>query len=570
MSFIRITLLSCLLIIAQSTAAQNIRFEASTDAEEVLLGSYIQVEFSLKNTDGTNFSPPSFEDFNVLSGPSRSSSLSSYNGVVSKSLSYSYVLQPKKEGILTIGPASIRAQKQDLKTNPLQIKVIRGSGQSIDPDMELYVLATVSDSVGYIGQQIILDYELYYRPNVRSVRFLTEHEYDGFYSLPLQIARSAEKRKIIEGVEYKTKLIKRIALFPQQTGTYTIDPAIISLGIPLNNRRQSFFLQSQLVGKEIQSNPLQLQILDSPKDTTIVQSGAVGQYKMNISKPKSTITTDDAIIINMEIIGDGDNKTVIAPKWKVPEGLEMYDPNIVQDEILPSSSKITHRKIFEYLIVANRPGKYILKPTFTYFNPDSSRFVSIQKSVGPINVLQGSDKEPVISQANQEVISDIYSKTELKRRGDGLYGKSLHLISLLLLSFSSIGLIAYKSYLVKSGKLEESYILKKHANVQVMSRLSHAEDLMQDKKEKAFFEEISYALRKYLSDKHNIPALHSKKEEIELVLKEKFNDEIIQAIMDIFKQTELAIYAPLGSMNMAATLQQAKELISKIEASELI
>ena len=75
----------------------------------------------------------------------------------------------------------------------------------------------------------------------------------------------------------------------------------------------------------------------------------------------------------MEVIGDGDSKTVSAPKWTVPQGLEMYDPNIIQDEILPSSAKITHRKVFEYLIVANKPGKYILKPTFTYFDPDSSQ-----------------------------------------------------------------------------------------------------------------------------------------------------------------------------------------------------
>ena len=554
----------------QQLSGQNITFTASTDASEVLLGSYIQVEFTLENSDGSNFTPPSFDQFNVLSGPSRSSSLRSFNGVVNKSLTYSYILQPKSEGTLTIDKASIRIQRQTLSTEPLVIRVIKGSGQSVDPDKEIYVVASISDSVGYIGQQIILDYVLYTRPEVQSIRFLTDHEFDGFYSNPLQVPPRGVQRKIINGVEYKTKLIKRIALFPQQTGTYNIDPALISLGIPLNNRRRSFFLQSQLVAKDIQSNALQLQILDSPEDSTIFQSGAVGNYRMSISKPKNTITTDDAIIINMEVVGDGDNKTVIAPKWDVPQGLEMYDPNIIQDEVLPSREKISHRKVFEYLIVANTPGKYILKPTFSYFNPDSSRFISLQKTIGPITVVQGSNKDITVNEEVSDRILDIYSDSKLSKGGEGLYGKPLHWSALLILSFFSLGLIAYKKYLVSSGKLEESYLLRKQANSKVLNRLKEAERLMNENKEKAFFEEISYAIRKYLTEKHDVPALHSKKEDILLALKGKFSDEISGELLEIFNQTERAIYAPTGSMNMTETLERSKAVISKIEASELI
>ena len=86
----------------------GVSFEATADARQAVLESYFDVTFTLKNADGNNFTPPSFQDFIVVSGPSRSMQTSIVNGQVSKEEAYIYTLQPRRLGRLTIGSASIK------------------------------------------------------------------------------------------------------------------------------------------------------------------------------------------------------------------------------------------------------------------------------------------------------------------------------------------------------------------------------------------------------------------------------------------------------------------------------
>ena len=73
-------------------------FEASTDAQRVSLNTYFDVNFNLKNANGTQFAPPSFKDFIVAAGPSTSSQMTIVKGVVKHEMTFSYTLQPTKVG----------------------------------------------------------------------------------------------------------------------------------------------------------------------------------------------------------------------------------------------------------------------------------------------------------------------------------------------------------------------------------------------------------------------------------------------------------------------------------------
>ena len=86
-------------------------FTASVDNTTVGLNDRFQVTFTFEGNDVnnlSNFSPPDFTGFMVLSGPNQSTSMQIINGAVSASLSYSFYLQPKNLGKYTIGRASIQ------------------------------------------------------------------------------------------------------------------------------------------------------------------------------------------------------------------------------------------------------------------------------------------------------------------------------------------------------------------------------------------------------------------------------------------------------------------------------
>jgi len=287
---------------------------------------------------------------------------------------------------------------------------------------------------------------------------------------------------------------------------------------------------------------------------------------MVVSTPKRTLTTDEAIIVNMQISGNGDSKTVHAPKWELPENLEMYDPNIIEDEVFPSSSEFSHRKSFEFLIVPNAPGTYKLSPTFSYFNPDSNDFVTITRELPLIKVLKGTITIVEADQVKTVSLSPIYTTTKLRKAKNGLYGSISHFLSLGLLIITGFGLILYNNYLIKSGKKDPENIKRKKAYAMATQRLSKALDFKNEGDSSAFYEEIIYALKKYLSDKYKIQALHLKKSEIIFQISKKdIDSNTIDQLSQIFDRSEIALYAPGSGKDLDDIYEKTIDVISFLE-----
>ena len=119
-----ISQLFCLVFVCTVSAQNKPSFEVVVSNDSVLLGNQIEVEFTLKQAKARRFEPPSFEGFEIVNGPNHSSSIQIINGDIKQSTSYLYVLEPKEVGTYTIDPCSIATEKEDLQTNPVQIKVL--------------------------------------------------------------------------------------------------------------------------------------------------------------------------------------------------------------------------------------------------------------------------------------------------------------------------------------------------------------------------------------------------------------------------------------------------------------
>ena len=84
----------------------QVKFEAEVSKNKLGVNENLRVDFKI-NQDGDNFSPPSFNGFNIVGGPNQSVSNSWINGKRTFSKTYSYFLSPVKRGRFTIGQASI-------------------------------------------------------------------------------------------------------------------------------------------------------------------------------------------------------------------------------------------------------------------------------------------------------------------------------------------------------------------------------------------------------------------------------------------------------------------------------
>jgi hypothetical protein len=189
------TILFFILVLASVSFAQ--KFIAQTSKSQVAVGETFQISFTL-NTSGSNFKVPNLKDFDVYSGPNQSTNMSFVNGSMSQTITLSYLLAPKKEGKVVLGPASVTVEGKVIQSNSLTIDVIAGNpananksntqpGAAIAPTTEntadnLFIKSSVSKTKVVQGEQISITYKVYTRYQLRGFQDIKFPDYNGFYS----------------------------------------------------------------------------------------------------------------------------------------------------------------------------------------------------------------------------------------------------------------------------------------------------------------------------------------------------------------------------------------------------
>ena len=114
-----------LLLSSNNVWSQNsskLTVEVSNDS--ILLGNYIEVKFTVENAEVQDFVAPDFMGFTLVSGPNQSTSMMINNGAVTRSVSYSYYIQPDDIGNYFIQPAYATTKEGDLSSQPIPVMVV--------------------------------------------------------------------------------------------------------------------------------------------------------------------------------------------------------------------------------------------------------------------------------------------------------------------------------------------------------------------------------------------------------------------------------------------------------------
>ena len=547
--------------------SQSANFVASADAKQVFQNSSISIEYQLKNGEGSNFKAPDFSPLKQVGGASTQTSMSIINGKMTKSMTYTFRLLAPETGKFIIPPAEIFVGGKKLKSNSVQVEVLKSSEKNSDASENFSVeIVTATEDV-YVGQQIYIDYVLYTTKEVRSFNPIDESAYDGFFSVNATY-RAPTKKVIKDGVEYFTKVMMRKILYPQQTGTYTIGPTNIELGVlDQNQKRRGFFFSPNLRPVNVRTNEVTLRVRDLPNSTNPAFANAIGKYTMRSSVSSVRVTTDDAITINMEVNGNGDPKLVTPPNFINEDQFDIYDPNIVVDEW--DRDKKYHRKVFEYLVVPKKKGTYTIRPEFEYFDVDSNKYITLRSRTSRITVTQGTGNKDAALLEQKEVVtlSPIRTSTNFQSPSGNFY-KSLPYWLLLGAGFLSMfvtGAIHFSRK--KSGALDPVLIRREKAQRVAMEKLETAKNFMDTGNGPKFYEEIIRAQKEYLADKYSIPATYLKKTSIENSLRDKKVDEgTIEKLVTLFNTCELNLYAGGSADSMSASFDKAKEIIELLES----
>lgn len=592
--------------------AEDVKFYVSAPST-VGSGQQFAVTFTV-NAAASSLKAPSFRGFSVLSGPNQSSSSSMQiiNGRMSQSVSYSftYYLQAGNEGSYPISPAKITVDGKTYETESFTIKVVKSSanagnqqqqsqqqqqgnqqaGGSIS-DKDLFLKASVSNASPYLGEQVIVTYKLYTSVAIAQYSINKLSSNKGFWSedLTKENEKPKQYKEYLNGKQYIVAEIRKVALFPQESGRLNVEPLEVEVIAQIQTQRRRtnsifdffddpFSSSVQNVKKVLKANNLTINAkplpsANKPEDFT----GAVGNFTFRSDIDKTELKANEAVNLKFTISGRGNIKLIDKLNIVFPTDFETYDPKI-SDNINTSDNGVSGTKTFDYLIIPRNQGVYTIKPvTFTYFDLNKGKYITLSSPEYTLKVAKGDGKQQnnvALTSVNQEEIKYIGSDIEhIKTKPMKLNNKGEHFfLSDLFFIISVIPLILFVSALIirrKHIKLRSNIALLKNRKATKVAnkRLKKAKNYLVSKEKDKFYIEISQALWGYISDKFSIPLSDLSMDSVkEALTRQNVADEIISDFIRTLNNCEFARFAPGDeSLTMDKIYKEASDIISKTE-----
>lgn len=566
----KIYLLWSVLLLCFSHGMAQVSFQTKVSKNRLGLNERLRVSFEM-NQNGDNFTPPSFDGFNVVGGPNQSVSNSWVNGVRSFSKSYTYFLTPTRKGKITIAQASIEIDGEVYKTTPIQVEVTQAVNNPNSPqaranaiaDENLHLVAEISKRNPYLNEAITVIYKLYFSSEI-SVSNVNETEspkYSDFWSHLIPIPKLEIKRGEFKGQPYNYVTWRKTVLYPQKTGKLVIAPLTLNVSVDVPTNRRDFFgnrvyqktPKMITAGKRtIDVRPLPL--AGRPDDF----EGAVGDFDLNVKFNKTALKSSESFQATIKVAGRGNLKLFSLPKLSAPSSLEVYEPEHkenVKTNLLGMQGSIEDT----YTVVPQYQGNYpIPSVSFSYFDPVKALYVSLRSEEQLIDVFEGptassNPATPNIPQKNNINAAPYFDFIKLETvlfpmEQTNFYG-SANFWLLLLLPFILYAVIVLVKRRSENYTVDPVTQKQRRAARLAKKYLSSAKKVLGDKEN--FYNALERALHNYLKAKLSIETAEFSKESIVTLLQQKNSSpETIADFISILEKCEAARYSPATAVSM--------------------
>jgi len=569
------------LLLATKNFAE-ISISASVDKNVISLDEYVtlQVVVSGETTNVPQPNVPQLQDFQIYSS-GRSQSISIINGRVSTSVTFNYILSPRRVGEFEIPPISVEYKGKIYQTEPIKIKVEKSvpkqqnmPQQSIysTKKRDIFVETTVDKRTAYVNEQITLTFRFYTRINLLSQPQYTPPDTAGFITEDLPPQRNYYT--IIDGQRYYVSEIKT-ALFPVSVGKFVIGPATVRCTIEDFDIddffSDSFFRRFFSSGREVvlKSEPIEIKVLSLPEPQPELFSGNVGKYTISVSVDKQKIEQNESTFLNIKISGIGNIKSLTFSKSLIEtflgKNFVIYDP-ITSFDIKKENYVVKGSKTFKVPISVSSAGRFVIPEIkFIYFNPQTKQYETTSSTPIVLEVIPSTKYQiakPVVSKQQQISLEDIrylktFYKVKSKNRSLGFY------IALQFLPFICwIGVVGYKKYEEKKLKNYHKYRFT-NAYKNVKRKLKNIY------KSKNVIEELYNIISEYLADKMNITKEAVSTQEINKFFYGKIDTNVYNDLISLWDEINYYKFAPskidLNELNVIEQVRKITNVLQRLE-----
>ncbi|WP_299617752.1 BatD family protein [uncultured Tenacibaculum sp.] len=573
-----------LVFVSLSVFAQDAELSVKVSKNKLGVNQRLRVKFAINKQGADNFTPPNFTNFKVVGGPSQSVSQSWVNGKSSFTQSYTYIIQPLRKGEFNLPSASIEFDGKTLKSEPVKIivtKAVKTPKNPNDPDyiaeQNIHLVAEVSKGRPYVGEGIYVEYRLYFSNNVGIYdNAITESpQYIGFWNQEIKGDGSQIKTAMYNGEQYRYAVLHRALLIPTKSGNLTIDPMKMDILVAVPTGRTDFFGNpiTRRVRKQYASAKKTIRAKTLPEEGKPSSfTGAVGEYKYELTANKNTLKANESSELKVEISGKGNLKLFELPKIETPKELEVYQPER-KENVQITSSGLKGSVTDTYTVVPQYKGKYKIPNTeFSYFNPKDEKYYTIGTEDLFVNVTEGKElvtnTNPKVNKLDVQTTGNnfryIQTSTSLEEVQKENFFKSALFYILLLLPLISIPLAIFIGK--KKSERDSDIIGNKQRKADRLAKkyLSEASKLLGQKE--AFYEALERALHNYLKAKLRVETSDISREKItELLENKNVDSSTITEFIDVLKRCDFARYTPISNVEMNEEYNKAKQVITLLD-----
>jgi hypothetical protein len=582
---------------ATSEAADEFELYQTVDRQVVGVEDTFRLNVVLKNApaDG-ELRLPALDEFEVLSKSPVNETSVSVTGAgtrIERITRWVLVLRARRTGSLIIPPATLTTGGKLHRTDPLEITVKPGrladpgaqAGRARPPDpfkdffgddfpgfggrdpfrnafpdvqiptsdSDLFLRTYVDKQSVFVGEQVTLSVYVFSRVDLSSVDTVNMPRFEGFWSEDIESpTQLAGEQRTINGVPYRTYLLKRKALFPTRAGKVQIDPvqADITTG---------YLFAGHRVHRK--GNAVQLEVKPLPAGAPQGFSATnVGRWRLTTEAVPTRVRLGEPVTVRVSVEGRGNLKNVRTPKLELPESFRVYDPTTT-DKVATRQNQLGGRRVQEYLVMPSQTGSFTLPAMrLPFFNPEIGAYeiaqsepigLLVEPGTGPI---QGPGPRGPIAAAPEEGaprnmltatgMRPLRHRADFRQGGPGLWRRPWFAPAVL----SPFGLWAALGVfgLVRRHLTAEDPGAKDRQQAAfARKRLKLAQKLKDSGTTADFYAEVERALISFLEAKLRVPVAGLTHEALVAKMQEAGVPELERGrVISVLQASELGRYAP--------------------------
>ena len=571
-------LFTILLIFNSFILFSQIKFDASVSKSKLGLNERLRIDFVM-NQNGDNFSPPNFDNFQIIGGPNQSIKTSYVNGERRFSKTYSYFLKPLKKGNLKISQASIEIDGEIYKSLPIEVLITDSVSQPSDSvtqyysDDDIELRALISKGSPYLNEPITIIYKLYYKApiNISDARETETPNYKDFWSQIIKIPQLKVQREVYRGQNYNVVEWRKVVLYPQKPGELEISALSLNLVLDVPTDKRDFFgnVIYDQTSQFISTGMRKINVRDLPENGKPNSfTGAVGQFEFDVILNKKSLRATESFQAELKVKGSGNLKLFDLPNMLVPNSMELFEPE--REESINTNLSGMSGSVSKYFTVIPRfQGNFPIEEVeFSYFDPSAERYKILKSPRLTVDVFDGPtyNNPSTTNDSNVITLDDSFRFIKLKGNLNEFDDYKFFESELFYILSStpfvlSIALFAFAA-LKRNRKKSYSETIK-YEEKRIYNLIDSAKKLTNEKTQ--FYDIIEKSIIKCLMVKFSIKMESLNKEKIQEITKNKgLSAEYISQIINLIENCEKAKYSRSSDSVMNKDLENARKVVGII------